>query len=55
LSRNVKRALESDAQLLLRPASSWEIIAKTEKLKLSGLAAITPDEHIRRYSVEILW
>ena len=54
LSRRAKRALESNAQLLLSPASAWEIIAKSEKLKLHGVAADWIDTNRRRLLLDWL-
>ena len=54
LSRHAKRVLESNAQLLLSPASAWEIIAKSEKLKLMGLASDWIDTHRRSLMLDWL-
>jgi PIN domain nuclease of toxin-antitoxin system len=54
LSRHAKRALESNAQLLLSPASAWEIIAKSEKLKLYGVASNWIDTNRRSLMLDWL-
>jgi PIN domain nuclease of toxin-antitoxin system len=54
LSRRAKRVLESNAQLLLSPASAWEIIAKSEKLKLHGIAGNWIDANRRSLMVDWL-
>jgi PIN domain nuclease of toxin-antitoxin system len=54
LSRQARRALESNAQLLLSPASAWEIIAKAGKLKLHGIAGNWIDTNRRSLLIDWL-
>jgi PIN domain nuclease of toxin-antitoxin system len=54
LSRTARRILDSDAELLFSPASAWEIIAKSSKLRLSGRAGEWVRTHRQELGLEWL-